>query len=102
MKSHFVKQNPVLNIKWAQRAEKEKNIHVHVHYKPLVRQLFLTAVKLLNMSHHMQAKFLLSQDWKGRFKNLKGLIEVVFFSLSLSLSLALSPTVFSFDLPAAV
>ena len=40
----------------------------------------------------MQAKFLLSQDWKGRFKNLKGLIEVVFFfSLSLSLSLALSP-----------
>ena len=50
----------------------------------------------------MQAKFLLSQDWKGRFKNLKGLIEVVFFSLSLSLSLALSPTVFSFDLPAAV
>ena len=34
----------------------------------------------------MQAKFLLSQDWKGRFKNLKGLIEVVFFfSLSLSL-----------------
>ena len=52
----------------------------------------------------MQAKFLLSQDWKGRFKNLKGLIEVVFpsLSLSLSLSLALSPTVFSFDLHAAV
>ena len=37
----------------------------------------------------MQAKFLLSQDWKGRFKNLKGLIEVVFPSLSLSLSLSL-------------
>ena len=37
------------------------------------------------MSHHMQAKFLLSQDWKGRFKNLKGLIiEVVFLSLCLS------------------
>ena len=33
----------------------------------------------------MQAKFLLSQDWKGRFKNLKGLIiEVVFLSLCLS------------------
>ena len=88
MKSHFVKQNPF--------------IHAHVHYKPLVRQLFLTGVKLLNMSHHMQAKFLLSQDWKGHFKNLKGLIEVVFLSLSLSLFLALSPTVFSFDLHAAV
>lgn len=50
----------------------------------------------------MQAKFLLSQEWKGRFKNLKGLIEVVFLSLSLSLSLALSPMVFSFDLHAAV
>ena len=51
----------------------------------------------------MQAKFLLSQDWKGHFKNLKGLIEVVFsLSLSLSLFLALSPTVFSFDLHAAV
>ena len=71
MKSHFVKQNPF--------------IHAQVHYKPLVRQLFLTGVKFLNMSHHMQAKFLLSQDWKGRFKNLKGLIEVVFLSLSLSL-----------------